>query len=65
MKADIYADGAATRLEGPLLFLKRTVNVGLNEAVEVEDVQRPLREIAQVLQARADQGQSQEQEAAA
>ncbi len=37
MKADIYAEGVATRLEGPLLFLKRTVNVGLNEAVEVED----------------------------
>ena len=37
MKADVYADGTATRLEGPLLFLKRTVNVGLNEAVEVED----------------------------
>lgn len=37
MKADIYADATATRLEGPLLFLKRTVNVGLNEAVEVED----------------------------
>ena len=37
MKADVYADGAARRLEGPLLFLKRTVNVGLNEAVEVED----------------------------
>jgi V/A-type H+-transporting ATPase subunit B len=37
MKADVYADGAATRLEGPLLFLKRTVNVGLHEAVEVED----------------------------
>lgn len=37
MKADVYADGAATRLEGPLLFLKRTVNAGLNEAVEVED----------------------------
>jgi V/A-type H+-transporting ATPase subunit B len=37
MRADIYVDGAATRLEGPLLFLKRTVNVGLNEAVEVED----------------------------
>jgi V/A-type H+-transporting ATPase subunit B len=37
MKADVYADGVATRLEGPLLFLKRTVNVGLNEAVEVED----------------------------
>jgi V/A-type H+/Na+-transporting ATPase subunit B len=37
MKADIYAEGVATRLEGPLLFLKRTVNAGLNEAVEVED----------------------------
>ena len=37
MKTDIYADGVATRLEGPLLFLKRTVNVGLNEAVEIED----------------------------
>lgn len=37
MRADVYADGVATRLEGPLLFLKRTVNVGLNEAVEVED----------------------------
>jgi len=37
MRADIYADEAATRLEGPLLFLKRTVNVGLNEAVEVQD----------------------------
>ena len=37
MKADVYADGAATRLEGPLLFLKRTVNAGLNEAVEIED----------------------------
>jgi V/A-type H+-transporting ATPase subunit B len=37
MKADIYADGAAIRIEGPLLFLKRSVNVGLHEAVEVED----------------------------
>ncbi len=37
MKADIYANGAVTRLQGPLLFLKRTVNVGLNEAVEIED----------------------------
>lgn len=43
MKADVYADGAATRLEGPLLFLKRTVNVGLNEAVEVEDGQGNVR----------------------
>lgn len=37
MKPDIYADNAVTRLEGPLLFLQRTVNVGLNEAVEIED----------------------------
>jgi len=37
MEADVYADGATTRLEGPLLFLKRTVNVGLHDAVEVED----------------------------
>ena len=37
MKADVYADGVATSIEGPLLFLKRTVNVGLHEAVEVED----------------------------
>jgi V/A-type H+-transporting ATPase subunit B len=37
MRPDVYADGANTRLEGPLLFLRRTVNVGLNEAIEVED----------------------------
>ena len=37
MRADVYADSVATRIEGPLLFLKRTVNVGLNEAVEVID----------------------------
>ena len=43
MKAEVYADGAATRLEGPLLFLKRSVNVGLNEAVEVEDGQGNIR----------------------
>jgi V/A-type H+-transporting ATPase subunit B len=35
MRADIFADGVSTRIEGPLLFLRRTVNVGLNEAVEV------------------------------
>ena len=39
MRADVYADAVATRIEGPLLFLKRTVNVGLNEAVEVVDVE--------------------------
>ncbi len=36
MRAEIEVDNAATRLEGPLLFLRRTVNAGLNEAVEVE-----------------------------
>ena len=28
-------EGAATRLDGPLLFLRRTLEVGLNDAVEV------------------------------
>jgi V/A-type H+-transporting ATPase subunit B len=37
MQADVFAQDTATRIEGPLLFLKRTVDVGLNEAVEVED----------------------------
>ena len=36
MRAEVEVDNAVTRLEGPLLFLKRTVNAGLNEAVEVE-----------------------------
>jgi V/A-type H+-transporting ATPase subunit B len=31
----LIVEGAATALDGPLLFLKRTVEVGLNEAVEV------------------------------
>lgn len=35
MRADLTVRGAATRLEGPLLFLNRTVNVGLNDAVKV------------------------------
>jgi V/A-type H+/Na+-transporting ATPase subunit B len=33
--ARVYAQGAAARLEGPLLFLRRTLEVGLGEAVEV------------------------------
>lgn len=37
MRADVTATGAVNRIEGPLLFLKRTVNAGLNEAVQVED----------------------------
>lgn len=35
MKAQLTAINSVERVEGPLLFLKRTVNVGLNEAVEV------------------------------
>lgn len=35
MQADLSVTGAATRIEGPLLFLRRALNVGLNEAVEV------------------------------
>ena len=31
----LSAEGAATRLEGPLLFLRRTLDVGLGDAVEV------------------------------
>jgi V/A-type H+-transporting ATPase subunit B len=31
----VIATGAAIRLEGPLVFLRRTLEVGLNEAVEV------------------------------
>ena len=36
MRPRIYVEGAATRLEGPLLFLRRTLDVGLNDAVEIE-----------------------------
>jgi V/A-type H+/Na+-transporting ATPase subunit B len=35
MLAPLSVTGSATRLEGPLLFLRRTLDVGLNEAVEV------------------------------
>ncbi len=42
MTASTYArltvDDAAMRLEGPLLFMRRTVEVGLNEAVEVKGI---------------------------
>jgi V/A-type H+-transporting ATPase subunit B len=31
----LYAQGTATRLEGPLLFLRRTLDIGLGDAVEV------------------------------
>jgi V/A-type H+-transporting ATPase subunit B len=34
----LTVEGAATRLEGPLLFLRRTLDVGLHDAVEVRGV---------------------------
>jgi V/A-type H+/Na+-transporting ATPase subunit B len=43
MRADVYAAGTATRIEGPLLFIKRTVNAGLNEAVEIGDTEGRVR----------------------
>jgi V/A-type H+-transporting ATPase subunit B len=36
MYARLTAESAARRVEGPLLFLRRTLDVGYNEAVEVE-----------------------------
>ncbi|MBF0341557.1 MAG: V-type ATP synthase subunit B [Magnetococcales bacterium] len=35
IRADLYLDDAVTRIEGPLVFVRRRVEVGLNEAVEV------------------------------
>jgi V/A-type H+-transporting ATPase subunit B len=37
MRAEVCAVDAATGIDGPLLFLKRSVNAGLNDAVEIED----------------------------
>ena len=39
----LLVEGAATRLDGPLLFLKRTLDVGLYEAVEVYGADRQAR----------------------
>jgi V/A-type H+-transporting ATPase subunit B len=35
MRTSLSVSGAASRLDGPLLFLRRTLEVGLNQAVEV------------------------------
>jgi V/A-type H+-transporting ATPase subunit B len=43
MYARLTVDDAATRVEGPLLFLRRTVDVGLNEAVEILGSDRSVR----------------------
>jgi V/A-type H+-transporting ATPase subunit B len=43
MYARLIGEDIATRVDGPLLFLRRSVDVGLNEAVEVEDVDGRIR----------------------
>ena len=35
MLADLYTSGTLRKIEGPLLFLRRNLDVGLNDAVEV------------------------------
>ena len=43
MRAELTVRGAARRIEGPLLFLERTVNVSLNDAVTItggDDIER-------------------------
>jgi V/A-type H+-transporting ATPase subunit B len=41
MRADLSVQGTATAIEGPLLFLRRNVEVGLNEAVEIRSAGLP------------------------
>ncbi len=43
MYARLIGEEIATRAEGPLLFLRRSVDVGLNEAVEIEGADGVLR----------------------
>lgn len=38
MRPELTVQGTATAIEGPLLFLKRNIDVGLNDAVEVVGV---------------------------
>ena len=41
MQPDLSVRGTATAIEGPLLFLRRNVEVGLNEAVEIHSEDLP------------------------
>jgi V/A-type H+-transporting ATPase subunit B len=43
MYARLTAEGVVTRMEGPLVFLERTLEVGFNEAVEIEGSDGQLR----------------------
>ena len=35
MRTELTASGLAQRVEGPLLFVRRSVNVGINEALKI------------------------------
>jgi len=39
MRGDLTLSGAVRRIEGPLLYVRRSANVGLNQAVEIIDRQ--------------------------
>lgn len=41
MRPELSVQGTATAIEGPLLFLRRTVEAGLNEAVEILSESEP------------------------
>ena len=41
MRPELSVTGTATAIEGPLLFLRRNVDVGLNEAVEILSEGKP------------------------
>jgi V/A-type H+-transporting ATPase subunit B len=41
MRPELSVQGTATAIEGPLLFLRRNVEVGLNEAVEIHSAGLP------------------------
>ncbi|MDH5324660.1 MAG: V-type ATP synthase subunit B [Gammaproteobacteria bacterium] len=48
MKSEVYSSNTVEKIDGPLLFLKRTVDAGLNDAVEVigDDGHRRLGRVA-------------------
>jgi len=41
MRPELSAHGTATGIDGPLLFLRRNVDVGLNEAVQILSADKP------------------------
>ncbi len=43
MRPDLWVQGTATAIDGPLLYLRRNVEAGLNEAVEILNADAPPR----------------------